>query len=412
MQIVISMEEEKKEEHHHIVHEGIAHRNPNASPSKKPNLWIIFLALILVLGISLIFLNIQIFSLNKELKLKVQKTAEASKPANIQLTSIRNSKCNVCSDIAAAISSIKGLKVNVTKENTLEFDSKEAKGIISKYDIENVPAVVVTGEIDKMDSEGFTKKDDALLFSGVLPPYTNAATGKVEGRVTVTILKDKECLKCDDLDALTSQIKAAGIRIYSEKNISSDSTEGKAVVGKYKIDFVPSLILSEDAGVYGIIQNAWLQIGTKENDGSYVLRTVYPPYINLTTGELKGLVKITYLTDRSCAECYNVSLHKQILESPQSFGIALDSEETYDISDAKGKELMAKYNITSVPTVILSNGVNVYPTKQAMKQFFTGEIDGSYVFRSPEVLGAYKDTSTGNIVRPQQQNTVSEAPQV
>ena len=55
---------------------------------------------------------------------------------------------------------------------------------------------------------------------------------------------------------------------------------------------------------------------------------------------------------------------------PAELCIKIDSEETYDISDAKGKALLSKYNITQVPTVILSSDVNVYPSSAALKQFF------------------------------------------
>ena len=172
-------------------------------------------------------------------------------------------------------------------------------------------------------------------------------------------VSDIACAKCGDITKLINQMKASGIKIVEQKNISSSSDEGTALISKYNLDFVPTIILSKDADAYPIVNQAWIQLGTKEADGSYVLRTVYPPYINLTTGKLSGIVDIVYLTDKSCAECYNVSVHNQILTSPQTFAVKFDKQATVDISDAAGKELLAKYNITKVPTVILSNEVSV-----------------------------------------------------
>jgi len=171
---------------------------------------------------------------------------------------------------------------------------------------------------------------------------------------------------------------------------------------KYNIDFVPTLLLSKEAVAYEVMQRAWSQVGTKEIDGSYVLRLVYPPFINLTTGKFMGLVNIIYLTDNSCTECYDVKLHKQIISSPQSFAISLDKEETIDISDVKGKELVAKYNITHVPATILFGEVDVYPASKALKQFFTAEKDGAYVFRRVNLLGTYKDLTTNQVVKAQE----------
>ena len=74
-----------------------------------------------------------------------------------------------------------------------------------------------------------------------------------------------------------------------------------------------------------------------------------------------------------------------------------------DLSSDKGKELVQKYSIEKVPTVILSDEVRVYPSSTGLGQFFSLEKDGSYVFRQLDVVGAYKDLATNSIVKPQQQ---------
>lgn len=267
-----------------------------------------------------------------------------------------------------------------------------------------MPIVVITGETGKLDIQGLEKKEDALLFANPQPPYTNTLTGETEGIVTLYILKDPECASCNDLSSLISQIKNAGITISEEKTIASSTDEGKELIKNYNIEFVPAIILSKDAAAYEVMQKAWFQIGSKENDGSYVLRLVYPPFINLTTGKLRGLVDIVYLTDKSCAECYDVNMHKEILTNPQSFAIKLDKQEMIDVSDEKGKELIDKYNITQVPTIILSDEIIVYPSIQALKQFYSVEKDGSYVFRTASVTGTYKDLAANKVVQVQQQN--------
>lgn len=383
--------EGKKEEH-----VGIHHRK---SIPKNLNLENVFIGLVIILGIILIINIFLTFNLGGDLNKSAEAAKEKLKPAKIELAVVRNSKCGDCFDISAVVSHIKSASVNVTKEETFEFDSKDGKALIINYKITEVPNVIVTGEIDKISIEGLEEREDALLLADILPPYTNAATGKIEGRVTLYNLKDPACEKCNDLAPLISQIKEAGVRISQEKNIAPNTDEGKQMIKKYKIDFAPAIILSKDAAVYDIVQKAWPQIGSKENDGSYVLRSVNPPFINLTTGELRGVVNIVYLTDKSCTECYDVSQHKEILANPQSFAVKLEKEETYDISDAKGRELIAKYNITQVPMVVISDEVSVYPSSQVLKQFFSVEKDGSYVFRKLQSLGTYKDLATNQIVK-------------
>ncbi|MBI2646851.1 hypothetical protein HYW99_00050 [Candidatus Woesearchaeota archaeon] len=372
--------------------------------SKKFNLYNIFVGVAILLGVVLI-INISLtYSLNKELKKVTQATEEKLKPAEIELIVIRNSKCGDCSDISAVVQNIKNSNFNITRESTLEFNSKEARELISKYMIEKVPTIALTGEIEKINIPGFEKRSDSLIMTSINPPYTNAANGRVEGRVTLYYLSDTECEKCSNLNLLVRQIKQAGVKIYEEINLNVSSEQGRELAKKYNIDFAPAIILSNDASVYSVIQQAWPQVGTKENDGYYVLRLLYPPYINLTTGKLMGLVTMTYLIDKSCVECYNVTLHKDILVNPQSFAIMLDAENIIDISDTKGKELIAKYNITLVPTAILSSEASVYPSSRALTQFFSVEKDGSFVFRKAELLGTYKDLTTNQVVKPQQNN--------
>ena len=398
--------EEKKEEHphhHEHAHEHHEHHSPlHHHAPRKNNLENIILIAALALVLLLVVNIFLAFGANKKLKEGIEAAKEAAKPAKIQLTLIKNSKCADCFDASQYLNYVKSSKVEVLSEKTLEFDSSEGKGLISKYNVQKIPSLLVTGELDKLNLEGFNKVQDALVLSQISPPYTDASNGKVAGRVSLKLIKDNSCDKCNDLKVLLSQISLAGIKIAEQKEISAASNEGKALIDKYKIGFAPTLILSEDAGEYEIIQQAWPQIGTKEAD-AYVLRAVYPPFINLTTGKLRGLASIIYLNDTACTECYDVSFHKSVLASPQSYSILFDKEEVVDLSSDKGKELVQKYSIEKVPTVILSDEVRVYPSSTGLGQFFSLEKDGSYVFRQLDVVGAYKDLATNSIVKPQQQ---------
>jgi len=391
MQLQVILMEDKKEEK--IIQD---------KSGKKFNLYNIFVGLAILLGIILITNIFLTLGINKEIGKNIELAKEKSKPAKIELAVIKNSNCNDCFDISTIVSHVKNANVEITKEEMFEFDSNEGREFIIKYKIEKIPTVIVTGEVDKVNIQGLERKENAFLLTKLDPPYTTAATGKVEGRVALFYLKDSTCEKCTQLNSLIAQIKGAGVKIVEEKNIDIKSDEGKNIIQKYNIDFAPTIIMSKDAEVYEVVQQVWPQIGSKEADGSYVLRTVSPPFINLTTGKLRGIVDMVYLTDNSCAECYNVSVHKQILASPQSFAMKIEKEETFDVSDPRGKELTLKYNITQVPTVILSPEANAYPSEAALRQFFSKESDGYYIFRKASVVGTYRDLTTDEIVKPQQ----------
>jgi thiol-disulfide isomerase/thioredoxin len=350
----------------------------------------------ILLGIVLLVTNAMALGLSSDLKKATAEYNEKMRPGKVSLLAIKNSRCTDCSDIQPIVDAIKQSKVNITNENTVEFNSKEAKDIISKYKLKKVPVVVMTGEIDRVSIDGLVKQDDALIYSDIAPPYTNAGTGRTEGAAKLYLIVDSSCTDCSGLDTFVTQVKSTGIKFTEEKTLESSSAEGAAILSKYRIEAVPALVISKEADLYASLKQAWSQVGTIESDGSYVLRTLYPPFKNMTTGQVRGVVKLTYLTDSSCAGCYDATQHKAVLSG--SFGIGISSEETVDVSSAKGKGLVSKHAISLVPTIILSSDISAYPSAQGLKQFFKATEDGSYVFTSLSLMGTYKDLSTGEVV--------------
>ncbi len=118
--------------------------------------------------------------------------------------------------------------------------------------------------------------------------------------------------------------------------------------------------------------------------------------MDITEKKVKGLVTLTLLDDKSCTECYNVSLHKLVLDR---FNMYIEDERMVDITDSEGKYLINKYSITQVPTIILSGEVSEYTAlTNIWDQVGTVEEDGSYVFRKLEVMGTYKDLTADKVV--------------
>ena len=74
----------------------------------------------------------------------------------------------------------------------------------------------------------------------------------------------------------------------SEKTVDIASDEGKALIKKYSIKSVPTIILSKDADAYPALKQIWQQVGSVEEDGNYVFREVTQmgSYKDLTTGDV------------------------------------------------------------------------------------------------------------------------------
>ncbi len=307
-------------------------------------------------------------------------------PREITLT-VLGTDCEGCFNITAAVDFIKQQKnLNVTATTELSIaDSAEKVGT---YGITKLPALVITGNVTNLTIPNFDAKENALVFDKAPAPFYNVAEKRVVGKVTVIQLEDKTCPDCFNLSQITAQLSQAGIKLESQKTVDAKSEEGKGLIAKYKIEKVPSLIFNSDALEYDVIKEVWDQVGSKESDGSLVLRFVNPPYVNVSTGKVEGLVQLTALVDKSCTDCFNISVLKVLLG--EGFSMAFAKDETVDVSSAKGKMLVKKYSIDLIPTVVLSKEVSVYPNfAEAWTQVGSIETDGSAVFTKVEILKEY-----------------------
>jgi len=340
---------------------------------------------------------IQSTSIESDYEKAVLQAKEAARPAEIELVIISDSSCAGCFDITSVVSDIKSDNVLIKNEQQLELSA--AQNLVEKYNIEKIPTVIVTGELEKTNLRNLQKEEDFLVFRQPTPPYTDAQTGNVLGLVSAMILEDSNCQECNNFSSIIGALKQSGITIISENVVQKDSVLGKTLIAKYGVSIAPTLILSQDISVYqSDIINAWDSIGTIETDGSYITRFISPPYLNLTTNKVRGMVSATFLVDGSCDDCYDPQLvHIPIFKR---FGITFTKENILDIATTEGQAIVAKYKIEKVPTILLQNDVGVYSgLVNVWKDVGTVEADGSYVFRKVEFNNQpYKDLLLNKVI--------------
>jgi hypothetical protein len=88
------------------------------------------------------------------------------------------------------------------------------------------------------------------------------------------------------------------LAIDEESIVDTGSDEGKQLLDKYDIENVPTIILDGDLEVYDNFKAVWENVGTIEDDGTYVFRTITAMgqgivYNDLAAGEIKGLSPAT-----------------------------------------------------------------------------------------------------------------------
>lgn len=364
---------------------------------KQPNteVWIIAIAIFLV-SIS-IFNAYQASAFKDTVQSKINALVEESKPAKIDLISI-NPECDGCSSAKSTLSELEGINtIKINSSIELNPDSAEAKALVQRYAIKSLPAIIATGEIAKASAikSKFPSQArdvaDAIVFDSPSPPYVDTATGNIKGNVQAIVIDKSNCAECQNLSSLITQLEKGGVHFSNIQEYSDTMFQAKEIINKYSITRLPVLILSNDLDAYDSITSIWPQIGTKEADSSFVFRQARPPYYDLATGNVTGIVSAVYLVDKTCNSCYDAeTVHGGILANG---GIFIGKTQTTDIKSAEGKALLAKYNITKIPTVILAGDVSAYPSLvSAWAQVGTIEKDGAYVFRSISVISQnYED---------------------
>lgn len=325
---------------------------------------------------------------------------EQSIPATIELLTISGSSCPDCFDLSPILEGIKKGNLNISKEETIEFTSSEAQDLITQYGIEKLPTVIVRGQVEKLRWTQQWKlepqeKPEYALFVGVEPPYL-IPEGTVKGLVTLTHIVDQTCSHCSDLNSLIEILKQNKVKLAVEEKIEYTSPQAQELIRKLGIESVPAVVVSKDVLEYPAIAEIWPQLNTVEKQGFYAVHSLLPPYLNLQTNKVEGLVTLKYLQDKSCAACYDVKLHQQILTRN---GITVVDESTIDISTNEGQSLLQRYGITKVPTVLISSDVGIYPNfNEAWNSVGTITDDGWYLMQQVELLGTYKDLTTGQVV--------------
>lgn len=219
--------------------------------------------------------------------------------------------------------------------------------------------------------------------------------------IELTVLSAPACAECFDVSALVTPLKSnAQIKVTAEKTLEYTSDEGSALIQKYGITRVPTLI------VHGNTEKAFDEasftqnLGKKAEDGALVVMSVPAPYIDVASGSVKGTFTVTYITDKGCKECYDPTMHRAAL-----VGLAMKAtgEKFVDRTDTEGKQLVAQYKIESTPTIILTGELGEYPRfQQIWPTVGTVEKDGAHVFRlGQQYMGTYHNLKTGKLVIPE-----------
>ncbi len=227
--------------------------------------------------------------------------------------------------------------------------------------------------------------------------------------VSFTLIKPKDCKECFDAAAALGQLQEnPGVKVKEQKIVTLGEDTANTLIAQYAITRLPAVVVQGDTEklllkIPSLSQaGSSVPSGTELKDKTLVMTKFPPPYFDLTSKAVKGLLKVTYITVSSCKDCYDVQLHKLALGN---LGITASNEVTVSQSSDAGQKLIARYGIQKLPTVVLTGDMAEYPIlKQIWSSVGSIAKDGAYVFTALESMGTYKDLKTGKIVKPKTNN--------
>lgn len=326
---------------------------------------------------------------------KVDLIKEANKPVKIELSIIN---CDRCYDITGVIDSVKKQNIELVAESILDQNSDEAKELISKYNIKKLPSIIISGEIstNKTNFNGFELVEDALVLDKIDAPYFDLSSNELKGKVIIKEIVDSSCDECFSLTPVIESLMNSNVLISGGDIIEYDSVEGKRLIKEFDIKKIPALLISDDVNYYEGLKESLNKIGAEEKNKYYSLHSLVPPYRDLESNKIAGLVELIMINDETCVECYDVNYNKKILAN---LGLTIKSEVIYDVSSNEGKELISKYNIEKVPTILLSPEAEEYTSfVQAWDAVGSEESDGWFIMKLPERVGVVKNIITNKII--------------
>lgn len=243
--------------------------------------------------------SVILFNVHRQVRMQEKSFAESQKPAGIELTLLTASQCKECASLTPIVQHLNtNADVKITKDEAVEYNSDQGKELVLKYKITHVPALLLRGEVFKKDSmktllegAGEMNEDGTYVLRNVPPPYLDLASSVVKGKFTLTVLTDASCKECYDPKVHYAALTSLGMTPSEEKKMDRSTPEGAALIARYAITSVPTIVLIGDVGEYKAFAEVWPQVGTTEKDGARVFRAgqdLMGTYRDLKTGAIKN----------------------------------------------------------------------------------------------------------------------------
>ncbi len=370
--------------------------------SKKKTVWLgLALGLVVFIVLVVYFSGTALLAPRQSVK-KTQVVQVQITPGKIELIELSVRDCNQC----VSFDLFKKQLHDLNKEfdfKKVYFDSNEGRELVKEYSIESVPTIILKNVPKNLFGNwrrvGSIEADGSLVFRAKIPAYWDLKKKRLVGLVSLTEIVDSSCEKCfDPLQSREMKLLLANIKVKKTRKIEADSFDGRKLIEKYHLGFAPALIFSGELRDYNFF-NQFASLGSIESDGSFVVRTKMPPYKDLDSNTVKGLLSITVIEPTQCWACRDAKDMLAFLNT--KLGLRFSNISVIDANSANAKALSNQYSIQYAPAALIAGNISLYPgmedTWPKIGRVFK---DGVYAFDNPLLLGQgyYYDFNSGKIV--------------
>ncbi len=196
----------------------------------------------------------------------------------LDITFLTAPDCTDCFSLEAFENYFEQNDVQPNQMKEVVFSSLQGKYLVNKYNITQVPTVIVNGSVADyefmqglVDSIGEIKKN-AFVVTELQPPYLDLEEDRIVGEYSAIYLDDSTCDECYDVSAHDIVFERLAMKATDTRVIDISSEEGQELANKYFISAIPTILLTGELDVYEGLQQIWPSVGSVEEDGTYVLR--------------------------------------------------------------------------------------------------------------------------------------------
>jgi len=191
--------------------------------------------------------------------------------------------CVGCIDSSIYFSSLESMgSIYFQNKTILQPDDAQAKQLILAHNITKLPALFLSENVGVYPffTQNVAKlgqiENGWFVLRNVSPPYEDLLDNKsVKGLVKAVYIVNNSCADCLNVSQLSDYLTGSGgVYLANTTTYDISSADAAALVKKYSISAIPTVLYSPEASVYMGFISAWESINsTIEKDGWFVFRS-------------------------------------------------------------------------------------------------------------------------------------------